>query len=450
MIERERIAHLLRRAGLGASKGEVDYYLRLGYRGAVEALLAYQKIPEDYSELLRRLQGDSPRVRPPHVKMWWIARLLTTRRPLQERMVLFWHNHFATSASKVPRAELMILQNETFRRLALGSFRDMLLAVSRDPAMLLWLDNHLNRKGKPNENYARELLELFTIGIGNYTEQDVKEAARAFTGWTLRPLVGFRFVRTQHDDGEKVFLGQRGNFDGTDIIDILVKHHKTAEHICTKLFRFFTSDSPEPAAIRALTKTYFDSGYHIGAVVKQILLSEAFLAPRSVRTMVKCPMDLVVGTLRCLGMGQWLLSALQAQTLPQPALALLRFADQYMERMEMNLFYPPSVKGWDWGTAWINSATMAERIRFAGALANPQTVGRGIVAMLSNPAFVPADADDEQLLNRLCEVLDASLSTQTRQNILKMVRATAGRADRSARFSTMLRAVCASAEYQFM
>ncbi len=450
MTERERIAHLLRRAALGASKGEVDYYLRLGYRGAVEALLDYEKIPEDYSDLLRRLQGDSPQLRPPHAKMWWIARLLTTRRPLQERMVLFWHNHFATSASKVPRAELMIRQNETFRRLALGSFREMLLAVSRDPAMLLWLDNHLNRKGKPNENYARELLELFTMGIGNYTEQDVKEAARAFTGWTLRPRVGFQFVPAQHDDGEKVFLGHQGNFDGTDIIDILVKHPKTAEYICTKLFRFFAYDNPEPAVIRALTKTYFDSGYHIGAVVKQILLSEAFLSPRALRTMVKSPMDFVVGTLRCLGVGQWLLTALQAETLPQPVLAILRFADQSMQRMEMSLFYPPSVKGWDWGMAWINSATMTERIRFADALANPRTLGRGMVALLSNPASVPADVDDEQLLKRLCEVLDASLSVQSGQNILKIVQTKAGTTDRSARVPAMLRLVCASAEYQFM
>ena len=450
MTERERIAHLLRRAGLGASQGEVEYYLRLGYRGAVEALLDYEKIPEDYSDLLRRLQSDSPQLRPLHAKMWWIARLLTTRRPLQERMVLFWHNHFATSASKVPRAELMIRQNETFRRLALGSFREMLLAVSRDAAMLLWLDNHLNRKGKPNENYARELLELFTMGIGHYTEQDVKEAARAFTGWTLRPRVGFQFVPAQHDDGEKVFLGQRGNFDGTDVIDILVKHPKTAEYICTKLFRFFAYDNPEPPVIRALTKTYFDSGYHIGAVVKQILLSEAFLSPRALRTMVKSPVDFVVGTLRCLGVGHWLQATLQAQALPQLALAILRFVDQSMQRMEMSLFYPPSVTGWDWDMAWINSATMTERIRFADTLANPRTLGRGMVALLSNPASVPADVDDEQLLNRLCEVLDARLSVQTRQNILKIVQTKGGTTDRSARVPVMLRLVCASAEYQFM
>lgn len=450
MTERERIAHLLRRAGLGASKGEVDYYLSLGYRGAVEAVLSYEKIPEDYTDLLRRLQADSPQVRMPHAKMWWVARLLTTRRPLQERMVLFWHNHFATSASKVPRAELMLLQNETFRRLALGSFRDILLAVSRDPAMLLWLDNHLNRKGKPNENYARELLELFTVGIGNYTEQDVKEAARAFTGWTLRPRVGFQFAPALHDDGEKVFLGHKGSFDGTDIIDILVKHPKTAEHICAKLFRFFAYENPEPAVVRALVKTYFDSGYRIGAIVKQILLSEAFLSPRAVRSMVKCPVDYVIGTLRCLGVGQWLSAVLQAETLPQPALALLRFADQSMQRQEMNLFYPPSVKGWEWGAAWINTATMTERIRFADTLANQRTLGRGILAILTSSAFAPTDANDEQLLKRLCETLDATLSDQTRWNILKTVQTKAGNADRSAKVSLMLRLVCASAEYQFM
>ncbi|MGC8783014.1 MAG: DUF1800 family protein [Armatimonadota bacterium] len=243
--------------------------------------------------------GETPQVRPPHAKMWWIARLLTTRRPLQERMVLFWHNHFATSASKVPRAELMILQNETFRRLALGSFREMLLAVSRDPAMLLW-----------------------------------------------------------------------------------------AEYICTKLFRFFAYDNPEPAVIRALTKAYFDSGYHIGVVVKQILLSEAFLSPRAVRSMVKSPMDFVVGTLRCLGIGQWLLTVLQAETLPQPALAVLRFADQSMQRMEMSLFYPPSVKGWDWGTAWINSATMTEHIGLHPAFAQAlQQIAQLIAANTGTRVF---------------------------------------------------------------
>ncbi|GIV14579.1 MAG: hypothetical protein KatS3mg022_0014 [Armatimonadota bacterium] len=448
MTERERIAHLLRRAGLGASKSEVDYYLPLGYRGAVEALLDYEKVPEDYTELLQRLRGDSPQVRPPHAKMWWMTRLLTTRRPLQERMVLFWHNHFATSASKVPRAELMLQQNETFRRLALGSFRDMLLAVSRDPAMLLWLDNHLNRKGKPNENYARELLELFTMGIGNYTEQDVKEAARAFTGWTLRPRVGFQFVPALHDDGEKVFLGQRGHFDGTDIIDILVKHPKTAEYICTKLFRFFAYDNPEPAVVRALVTTYFDSGYRIGAVIKQILLSEAFLSPRSVRSIVKSPMDFVVGTLRCLGVGQWLLAALQAQTLPQPALAVLRFADQAMQRMGMSLFYPPSVKGWDWGMAWINSATMTERIRFTDTLVNPRTLGRGIAGAINSLTPAPTSADDERLLQQVCELLDASLSARSRQSILKAVRAKTP-SDNSTKVMMMLRLVCSSAEYQF-
>ncbi len=365
MTERARIAHLLRRAGLGASEAELDYYERLGYRGAVDALMSYDKVPEDYSGLLAQIRADAPQLRMPHVKTWWVARLLSTRRPLQERMVLFWHNHFATSASKVNRAELMMAQNETFRRLALGSFREILLAVSRDPAMLLWLDNHLNRKGKPNENFARELLELFTLGIGNYTEQDVQEAARAFTGWTLRPQVGFQFVPALHDDGEKQFLAQRGNLNGTDIIDILVRHPKTAELLCAKLFRFFAYEQPEPAVLRALMRTYFDSGYQVGAVVRQILLSEAFISPKAVRTMVKSPVDYVIGTLRCVGLAHQVTRAMQAQVMPRAVIALLRGADIAMQRMGMSLFYPPSVKGWDWGKAWITSATMTERLRFA-------------------------------------------------------------------------------------
>lgn len=450
MSERERIAHLLRRAGLGASKAELDYYAGMGYRGAVEALLAFDRVPEEYPQLLNRLQGDSPQLRMPHAKMWWVARLLSTRRPLQERMVLFWHNHFATSASKVPRAELMILQNETFRRLALGNFREILLAVSRDPAMLLWLDNHLNRKGKPNENYARELLELFTMGIGSYTEQDVKEAARAFTGWSLRPRVGFQFVPAWHDDGEKVFLGQRGNLNGTDIIDILVKHPKTAEYLCTKLFRFFAYDNPDVAVIRALTKTYFDSGYHIGAVVKQILLSQAFQSPRAVRTMTKCPVDFVIGTLRALGVGQRLSALLQGDALPALVIGFLRFADQAMQRMGMSLFYPPSVKGWDWGRAWINSATMTERIRFAESIASMQGIGRAIV---TNPRDLLPEGTShspEQMLDHLCTVLDAQLSPATRQAILQTAGTRNASNDPTVQVTTMLRLVCSSAEYQLM
>jgi uncharacterized protein (DUF1800 family) len=371
--------------------------------------------------------------------------LLSTRRPLQERMVLFWHNHFATSASKVNRAELMLAQNETFRRLALGSFREMLLAVSRDPAMLLWLDNYLNRKGKPNENYARELLELFTLGIGNYTEQDVKEAARAFTGWTLRPRVGFQFVPALHDDGEKQFLGQRGNLNGTDIIDILVRHPKTAELLCAKLFRFFAYEQPEPAVLRALVRTYFDSGYQVGAVVRQILLSEAFISPKAVRTMVKSPVDYVIGTLRCVGIGQQVTLALQAQTVTPAVLALLRGADIAMQRMGMSLFYPPSVKGWDWGKAWITSATMTERLRFAENLANPGTLGRAVLPALQTRF---EELSDEQLLERLSALLDASLSDETRRAILRTVQKTP--ADRDSKLSTMLRLTCASADYQFM
>ncbi len=441
MKETEHIAHLLRRAGLGASTAELDHYTRLGYQGAVEALLAYDSVPEEYSSLLPRLQADAPQLRMPHAKMWWVARLLTTRRPLQERMVLFWHNHFATSASKVPRAELMIQQNETFRRLALGSFRDILLAVSRDPAMLLWLDNYLNQKGKPNENYARELLELFTLGIGNYTEQDVKEAARAFTGWTLRQRVGFQFVPAWHDDGEKEFLGQRGHFDGADIIDILVKHPKTAEHLCAKLFRFFAYDNPEPNVVRALTKTYFDSRYSIRAVVRQILLSESFRSSRALHSMIKSPMDLVVGTLRALGVGQMVQSALEHDNIPAPVLAILRFADQSMQRMGMSLFYPPSVKGWDWGTAWINSATMTERVRFAGAIAGMRSLESTIAAAVRQAQT------SEQLLHRLCDVLDVQLGDSTRRAILQAVPAGS---DLRTQLPLMLKLVCASAEYQRM
>ncbi|MCS7066062.1 MAG: DUF1800 domain-containing protein, partial [Fimbriimonadales bacterium] len=197
---RERLAHLLRRAGLSASQTEIERYLPMGVEGTIDALLRFDQEPEeiDDAEIVRLLQGDSPRLQPPMVSAWWIYRMLVTRRPLQERMALFWHNHFATSASKVNDGRLMLMQIQLFQRLGVGNFQTLVLEVARDPAMLVWLDGFRNLKGKPNENFARELLELFTMGIGNYTEQDIREAARAFTGWSFSRVTGaFVFNRAQ-------------------------------------------------------------------------------------------------------------------------------------------------------------------------------------------------------------------------------------------------------------
>src|SRR3569832_2176554 len=225
--ERERGAHLLRRFGLGASEAELDYYLQGGLDNAIERLLHYEDVKEPYDyDLIDLAALDQKNVNPQLASAWWILRLITARRPLQEKMTVFWHNHFATSAVFVVVGDLMFNQIELLRANATSDFHTILGEVSKDPAMLFWLDNQFNVKGKPNENFAREVMELFTLGIGNYTEKDIQEGARAFTGWTIRRLgarsqrpgsAEFLFRPVQHDDGTMTFLGKTGELNGEDI-----------------------------------------------------------------------------------------------------------------------------------------------------------------------------------------------------------------------------------------
>ncbi len=223
---RSQVAHLLRRAGFGTTEAELDQYTNLGFAGALERILNPDQVDDSATDQalvpLSADLSDPKKIEP--AKFWWLNRMLYTQRPLQEKMTLFWHNHFATANSKVGNSVLMQQQIQLFRDDGLGSFETLLQKVARDPAMLIWLDNRLNRKGAPNENFAREVQELFTVGIGNYTEQDIKEAARAFTGHTLDRNLKYTFNQAQHDAGQKTFQGQTGNFDADDILGILVRN----------------------------------------------------------------------------------------------------------------------------------------------------------------------------------------------------------------------------------
>src|SRR6266567_1013421 len=217
--QRQLISHLLRRTGFGATPAEFDQYVQLGYQGAVDKLLNFDQVPDDYPAWEVPDEKDKGRRPLAELQQWWLNRLLTTKRPLQEKMVLYWHGHFATAASKVNRIKWMYNQNNLFRQHALGAFPGLLGEVSKDAAMMYWLDSQTNRKGAPNENYAREVMELFTMGIGNYTEDDVKEGARALTGWTVnRDTDASRFVPNRFDDGSKTFLGHTGNLGLDDIV----------------------------------------------------------------------------------------------------------------------------------------------------------------------------------------------------------------------------------------
>jgi hypothetical protein len=279
------------------------------------------------------------------VALWWADRMVATPRPLEEKMTLFWHGHFATSETKVRDYRKLLLQNQTLREHATGNFRDLLLAVMRDPAMLVYLDNGQNVKDHPNENFGRELLELFTMGVGNYTEHDIREASRAFTGWT-NDVLEFRVDREKHDDGIKEFLGQRGAFDGDDIVDIILAQPVTAEFISTKIYRFFVREGPAATTKTHLARVFRAANFEVKPLLRAIFLSRDFYSAPSVATQIKSPVQLLVSTYRKLGLAK-------APTIPD--------FNVQTSRLGQTLLYPPNVAGWSGGRTWITPATLLER-----------------------------------------------------------------------------------------
>ena len=349
--QRARVRYLSRRAGFGATSAEVETYLELGLAGTIDFLLDYERA--DNSALDARIASmnlDLTKLQ--DIQRNWLVRMVYTQRPLQEKMTLFWHGILTSGASKVGRVDRMWTQNELLRKNALGDFRVVLKAMSRDPAMLVWLDSQSNRKAAPNENFARELMELFSMGVGNYTEQDVRESARAFTGWGLNNN-GFFFDAAQHDNGLKTFLDTNGNLSGDDVVDIIVKQPATAAYISRRLFSYFAYADPTPAVLAPIEKAFIESGYSIRATVRAILTSEAFFSSKAFRSRTKSPVELVATSIRSLDMET-----------DGAGLA------QLMTRMGQTLFDPPSVQGWPGGPLWINSATLLERVNFANRIAS--------------------------------------------------------------------------------
>ncbi|MBC5811158.1 MAG: DUF1800 domain-containing protein, partial [Candidatus Eremiobacteraeota bacterium] len=297
-------AHVARRTGFGPTPAEVERLVGLGVDGSVDALL-HPSEPET-ADFLAYPDSDKlfdPKTRNITAKMWWLDRMLRTKRPLVEKMTLFWHGHFATSINKVP-ANYMVGQINLFRSQALGNFRTLLLSVSKDPAMLIWLDNRYNVAAHPNENFAREIMELFALGLGNYTEQDIKEAARAFTGWTLDKNGAFFFRDAQHDPGMKTFLGRTGPWNGDDIVGIIVQQPIHQRYICRKLLEYFVYSDPEPELVDALAQTYALSGYDLAKTVGAIVRSNVFFSTRAYRALPKSPIEFAIGLLRYAGVAQ--------------------------------------------------------------------------------------------------------------------------------------------------
>jgi uncharacterized protein (DUF1800 family) len=363
---RHLIAHLLRRAGFGAGPAELEEYTALGFEGAVDRLVNYESVDNGELEaVVQRMRANNPPyVNPEKPELGnlgleiaiWLTRMLLTKRPLQEKMTLFWHGHFTSSSQAVHYADLLYRQNELFRANALTTdFKQMTKAVARDPAMLIYLDNRSNIRGKPNENWARELMELFTLGIGNYTETDVKEAARAFTGWTLDRNRRFYFRTEWHDYGTKTFLGITGNLNGDDIIDIIFNQPAHGPFIARRLFRFFVYDDPDSATITRLADVYVKSGFNVKALMRQILLSPEFRSDRAMFALVKSPVEFTIGALRALS------ARIEDVTLWKAIAATISLMGQ-------QLYNPPNVGGWPGGRNWINSSTYLTRANMARQL----------------------------------------------------------------------------------
>lgn len=385
--------HLLWRAGFGGTPKQIQTLVNWGLEKSVDYLLMTEKAsttdtaagafdkdimrPPTEAERLaysaaRKSQNEDEvakfrlerqrrerddRAQIAEMQKWWLKRMIETPRPLEEKMTLFWHGHFATNYRTIENSFHMFMQNGMFRTHALGNFGEMLFALIRDPAMIAYLDNNDSRKGRANENLAREIMELFALGIGNYSEKDIKEGARALTGYTFRDDA-FEFVEGNHDTGDKQILGRNGNFDGDDFVRIILEQRACSQFITRKLYSFFVADVPpderggaselptaDRAALKELASTFLASKYDLKPVLRKLFMSAHFYSPRFMADQIKSPVQLVVGAVRSLNV-------------PVRDLSILNDA---LDLMGQNIFFPPSVKGWEGGRSWINTSTLFVR-----------------------------------------------------------------------------------------
>ena len=391
--EIQLMAHLMRRAGFGASRDELDDLVDQGYEATVERLLDTDHPNTMSLDLIRRYHPDQMGMLGIGAGAHWMYRMISTDAPLREKVALFWHGIFATGYAKLANGKVLHDQIKMFSRHGMGSFRTLLLELSKDPAMIVWLDNCENHSGAINENYGRELLELFSMGVGNYSEQDIKEAARAFTGWTIgnteymmlkcmrdsvwpygRLSFHFEYKPEDHDDGEKEFLGRKGRFNGEDIVDIICERPATARFISRHMYSFFVADEPpvpewpytpprDAEAIDTLSQVYFDSNYDIMEMLRVLFKSDFFKSENVWYERVKSPAELMAGVLRL------------TREFERPREEMVDTHTR-SAHMGQHLLNPPTVEGWHWGTEWIDSGALVERVNFvAERLGNLESPG---------------------------------------------------------------------------
>lgn len=459
--EVRRAGHLLRRAGFGGTRAEIESFATLSREDAADRLLNYESA--DNSALDARIDAANFNLTYPgrvegkgplliDMQRWWLTRMAYSARPLEERMTLIWHGLLTSQVSKIgpQRARLMVQQNELFRAHALGRYDDLLHAIGKDPAMLIYLDTVESTHTSPNENYARELMELYSMGVGNYTEDDVRESARAFTGWRLtapprqqlpeglseeerRALQNkiaaeyqpeFVVAQRQHDAGPKTFLGRTGPWDGDDIVDIIMEQPATGRYMARRLFTEFAHYNPSDETIEDLAAIWESSGHTVKDVVRAILLSDEFYSERSYRAIVRSPVELTVNMVR----------ALEIETSFQGLERASRGMDQV-------LFEPPSVAGWPGGATWLSSSTFFGRVNFLDQFLMPR--GRPILI----PALASATSAEEMVDRAAAVLIDDNMTDTSRQSLYDFARSVGSTEERAAAVAYL---VLASPEYQLV
>ena len=460
------MAHLLRRAGFGAPRAEIERRADIGYEDTVEWLLDTDSQPEFDEYLLYRYHPDAERPsKVNHASVNWLYRMVNTERPLEEKIGLFWHQVFATGDNKVESAYEIQEQIGMFRKYGLGNYRDLLVRLAQNPTMLYWLDNQENHKRAPNENWGRELMELFSMGIGNYTEKDVFEASRAFTGWAFDTKIhwllwgphlwNYEFHPEDHDATEKDYLGHAGAFDGFDVIDIIVRQPACHVFIARHLYNFFVEDEPQvpawpiepprnPEAIRAICKAFVENGYEIKPVLRTIFNSDFFKS--AVYQRVRNPAEVVAGTLKVTG----------ALSEPHPDWEEVAFEPMFMGQ---SLLDPPSVEGWHTGHEWINSGALVKRVNFMADKFSDASLP-GVQAIISRIASMNGAAmTSEELVDHCLDIMGPlSVKDKTRRELVAYVDGEGGNIswssddafDRaSAITSRVLALIAGTREYQF-
>ncbi len=430
------ISHLMRRAGFGVGLPELESLAQNGYNETVNRLLKPTNVQEMTDDLIRRYHHEqSGMMGQNNPGAYWLYKMITTTDPLTEKMALFWHGIFATGYPKITQGKVLNDQIRMFRRYGTGNFRTLLLELSKDPAMIVWLDNHDNHDGAINENFGRELLELFSMGVGNYSEQDIKETARAFTGWTIgnteymalraerdsiwpygRIAWHFEFKEDDHDSGEKEFLGNTGRLNGDEIIDIICQQESTARFISRHMYHFFVADEPpvpqwpytpprDPKAIDTLTQAYFDNDYDIRAMLDILFNSEFFKSEDSWHERVKSPAELVAGILRLTG------------EFDRPRREILDRSTQAIY-MGQHLINPPSVEGWHQGTEWIDTGTLVERLNFASQqMSNVENPG--VAEIIGRVIGDGSHRADDSLVQRCLDEMGVTSVSEGTRSILE-------------------------------